>query len=333
MRPPLATARPWERRCVVSQRSVASTRPTVVGCYAFFDKVFPALGLLDYTEGMYHGDARVPYEVAQQNQIAYVLDQVNCGAGTRLIDVGCGNGELLAAAARRGAGAVGITISPEQVDRCRSRGLDARRVDYRDLDDAWFEQFDAVVANGPIEHFALPEDAAAGRDDAVYRRMFEIFHRLIDPHSPVRKLINTTIHFVRPPNPRDLLSNPRRFQWGSERFHWAMLERSFGGWYPQLGQFDRCAEGLFQLRTSVDGTEDYHWTSEQWLRRVQSELGHLGAAARMLGRTLGVFFRQPRLCATMLTCMLASQSWNWQFRGKHPPTCLLRQTWDWQPRA
>ena len=56
---------------------------TVVRCYSVFDKFFPTCGLLDYTEGMYHGDASTPYDVAQKNQINYVLDQVEVAQGTR----------------------------------------------------------------------------------------------------------------------------------------------------------------------------------------------------------------------------------------------------------
>jgi cyclopropane fatty-acyl-phospholipid synthase-like methyltransferase len=305
--------------------------PTVVNCYSFFDKVFPRLGILDYTEGMYHGDPSTPYEVAQRNQIEYVLDEVDCRPGARIIDVGCGNGELLEAAGRRGAKAVGITISPEQVKLCTDRGLDARLLNYRNLDNSWSERFDAVIANGPIEHFVQAREAAEGRDDAIYRRMFAIFHRLIDPASPIRKFINTTIYFVRPPDPRNLLSSPLRYRWGSDNFHWAMLERSFGGWYPRMGQLEACAGSSFALRNSVDGTADYHLTSEYWLGRVQSEIRSLASVPGMLWRSLGVLARHPKQCSTMLTCMLVSQSWNWQFRSDAPPTRLLRQTWDWVP--
>ena len=57
-------------------------------------------------------------------------------------------------------GAIGITISPEQVGLCRARGLDARLLDYRELGGELDGQFDAVIANGPIEHFVAPEEAA-----------------------------------------------------------------------------------------------------------------------------------------------------------------------------
>src|SRR5204863_144211 len=115
-----------------------------------------------------------------------------------------------------------------------------------------------------------PRDAAAGLTNEVYRQFFEICHRVLDPHSPIRRLVTTTIHFVRAPDPRNLLKGPFAFPWGSDNFHWAMLARSFGGWYPMLGQFNRCAAGLFHNIHTTDGTYDYHLTSEEWLRRMSA---------------------------------------------------------------
>jgi cyclopropane fatty-acyl-phospholipid synthase-like methyltransferase len=305
--------------------------PRVVNCYSFFDKVFPTLGMPDYTEGMYNGDPTTPFDVAQRNQIEYLLDEVECRRGTRLLDIGCGNGELVAAAAERGANVVGITISPEQVQLCRDRGLDVRLLNYRNLGNEWCGQFDAVIANGPIEHFVQARDAAAGLEDSIYRRMFEIVHRLIDAGSHVRKFVNTTIHFVRTPKPADLLASPFQFRWGSDSFHYAMLEKAFGGWYPRMGQLESCASGRFALTKTIDGTIDYHLTSEEWLRRVKSEMRRVRSAPRLAWRSLPVLLKHPRQCFMMLTCMLVSQSWNWQFRASDPPTRLLRQTWRYQP--
>jgi cyclopropane fatty-acyl-phospholipid synthase-like methyltransferase len=302
---------------------------TTVNCYRLFDKVFPECGLLDYTEGMYNGDPATPFESAQRNQICYLLDQVGCSADTRLLDVGCGNGNLLAEAEARGARAVGITISPEQVRLCQNRGLDARLLDYKDIGADWTHSFDAVIANGPIEHFVQPEEAMTGRADSIYRRMFEICHRVIDPRSRSRVFINTTIYFKRCPNPADLLRRPRSFARGSDEFHWSLLHRSFGGFYPACGQLETCASGLFRLATTVDGTYDYHLTSEEWLRRVRREFRRVRTMPRLMARSLPFLFSHPLQCLTMLRCMLATQSWNWQFRGADPPTRLLRQTWQY----
>jgi cyclopropane fatty-acyl-phospholipid synthase-like methyltransferase len=304
--------------------------PIAVNCYALFDKFFPTIGLLDYTEGIYHGNPATSYEEAQVNQIRYVLDEVHCTAGTRILEIGCGNGTLLDEARRRGAIGVGITISPEQVALCRRRGLDARLCDYRSLEDEWTHQFDAVVANGPIEHFVQPRDAARRLDNEIYRSMFDTFHRLIDPSSPVRRFINTTIHFVVAPRPEDLLVSPWRHQRGSDNWHWAWLARSFGGFYPKLGQLECLAEDRFELVRSVDGTLDYCRTSEEWLRRVRRAL-RSPRGLTIVAKALPFALRHPRQTFDMLTCMLATESWNWQFRGENPPTRLLRQTWEYQP--
>src|SRR5262245_60611819 len=285
---------------------------TVVRCYSLFDRFFPACGLLDYTEGIYHGSSATPYEVAQKNQIHYVLNEVGCTAGTRVLEIGCGNGTLLDEVRERRAAGIGITICPEQATLCQKRGLDVRLFNYLDLDELFAHEFDAVVANGPVEHFVQPAEAAAGRADAIYREFFEICHRMINPYSPIRRLITTTIHFARTPNPRNLLKSPFSFRSGSDDFHWAMLARSFGGWYPVRGQFDRCAAGLFSDIHQTDGTYDYHLTSEEWLRRIQTVLPTI-QGMRILAASIPYALRHPIQYATMLTCMLGSQSWNWQF--------------------
>ena len=52
---------------------------------------------------------------------------------------------------------------------------------YREIDGTWNGRFDAVICNGSIEHFVQAEDVRAGRSDEIYRELFEICHRVIDP--------------------------------------------------------------------------------------------------------------------------------------------------------
>jgi cyclopropane fatty-acyl-phospholipid synthase-like methyltransferase len=308
--------------------SVTRPRPArVAGCYSVMDAFFPRLGLLDLTDGIYDR-SDTSYEQAQANQIDYLLDEIRCGPGDRLLDIGCGYGTLLARARDRGIAGVGITLSGEQAEHCRRAGLDARVLDYRELGPDEDGGYDAVVANGSLEHFVQPADAAAGRDDEIYRHLFWTVRRLIDRGSPARRFVTTAIHFVRRPAPADLLRHPLFAPRGSDAYHYALMARALGGWYPAAGQLERCAAGYFDLVAEVDGTEDYRRTSEEWLTRVRRGLRSVGGLKVLLG-SLPTLLRHPVQYPTLVWCMLVSESWNWQFRPP-APTRLLRQTWDYR---
>src|SRR3954447_22932696 len=140
------------------------TAPRVVACYSLFDAFLLACGFTDLTDGMYEGDPSRPHEDAQARQAGVWLNRAGVKPGGRLLEIGCGYGRVLRTAIGRGAKAWGITVSPEQVRRGLLAGLDVRLLDYKHLGREWDGQFDAVIANGSLEHFAQPTDAAAGRD-------------------------------------------------------------------------------------------------------------------------------------------------------------------------
>ena len=89
----------------------------VATCYSAVDRFFPICGLFDLTEGIYHGNPQTPYEQAEANQLDYLLDEVRCEQGRRVLDLGCGYGTLLERIRQRDAKGVGIIISAEKV-RC-----------------------------------------------------------------------------------------------------------------------------------------------------------------------------------------------------------------------
>lgn len=234
---------------------------------------------------------------------------------------------ILRAATARKAHAWGITVSPEQVRRGVAAGLNVRLQDYKHLGCGWDGQFDAVIANGSLEHFAQPADAAAGRDDDIYRHLFATVHRLLDPRAESARFVTTAIHVPKRPDPNDWLKPPTAFPVGSPLYHFTRLTRSFGGWYPVPGQLETCAGGLFRLVDVENGTMDYRLTSEACLKGTRQALRSL-RAFRVGWAALPALLRRPVHTVRLLRCMLGSESWNWQFRGDPAPTMLLRQTWE-----
>jgi cyclopropane fatty-acyl-phospholipid synthase-like methyltransferase len=307
--------------------AVEVAHPTVVMCYRLLDLSLLG-GIHDFTDGIYDGGparSRADYLAAQQRQSEYLLDEIGCGRGSRILDIGCGNGRLLRQAEQRGAQAVGITISEEQVARCRRQGLQVNLLNYRGLPPNWDGTFDGLVANGSLEHFVSIEDAMAGQDDQRYAEMFSICRGLVSIGS---RLATTAIHFREPGQvrPEDMQRGPYAFASGSPEYQFAMvLERTFGGWYPTPGQLESCAHGCFRLVREVDGTRDYHLTSEYWLRRMKWSLA---ANPRVWAGLAHKLAKYPRPTIDMLRCLVTDQSWNWQFRGDPAPTFLLRHTWE-----
>src|SRR5690606_26007109 len=122
-----------------------------------------------------------------------------------------------------------------------------------------------IIANGSLEHFVQCRDAAEGRADAMYTEFFDICHRLLRPGG---RLAITAIHMRRAGqwDAAEMLAGASRWPKGSEEFHLADVLHTFGGWYPEPGQLEHCAEGRFRLIASEDGTHDYYLTSEFWMR-------------------------------------------------------------------
>src|SRR5262249_36995824 len=138
---------PQPKSCVAPHRLVEL-------CYTLVHAA-EAVGIRDLADGEYlPGDKTL--EEGIERQLDYLLDQVGCNRpGFRLLEIGCGYGHLLRLAKRRGARAVGVNLSPEQVKYCRDHGSQVYGCNYRDLLGAaeWHGQFDGVIANGSLEHW------------------------------------------------------------------------------------------------------------------------------------------------------------------------------------
>jgi SAM-dependent methyltransferase len=87
---------------------------------------------------------------------AGVLDWLAPQPGERILDLGCGDGQLTAKIAASGAKVVGVDASPEMVEGALSRGIDARVCDVEEL--PFDSEFDAVFSNAAL-HWVRGQDA------------------------------------------------------------------------------------------------------------------------------------------------------------------------------
>jgi len=304
---------------------VTTINPKTVTRLYDLASITPLIGIEDYTDGMYNGNIFLNYHQAQKNQHNYLLDEIGVRKGFRLLDVGCGLGTLLETARERGVEGTGITISGSQVDICRAKGLDVHLLNYKNLPQEWCGKFDGIIANGSLEHFCQPEDASAGKQDQIYREMFQIFSRLLSDNFKPQRVATTAIHFRGEAiEPKMMLKNPLAQLFDNENLHFSILHRGYGGYYPVRGQLESCAKNNFILVNEQDGTDDYRLTSEHWNKLLKKGLRNYQVQTAIFK----YFMKRPFHTFWLVASQIGFESWPWQFRGENPRTVLYRQTWE-----
>ena len=137
---------------------------------------------MNYSSGWFDGDAAMPLPQAQHRKVARALDETGVRAGSSLLEIGCGWGAVVEAAALRGAEVVGVTLSREQLSYAQQRlhqlgrhaQADLRLQDYRDLAaevESTGRRYDAIVS---IEMFE-----AVGR--SFWPSYFDTLRRCLAP--------------------------------------------------------------------------------------------------------------------------------------------------------
>jgi cyclopropane-fatty-acyl-phospholipid synthase len=234
--------------------------------YSLIDRIFRlSLGeLADFSGAKYDGDFSLTLEQAQRRKHDYVAEQLRITSGSRVLDLGCGWGALLADIRRRGAVGVGVTLSDAQAAACRRHGLDVYLHDAREVTIDSFGAFDAIASLGAFEHFCSREDYRAGRQEEIYRRLFEHVAEMLPPGG---RLYLQTMVFG--PRMIDIEAASLEAPRGSDAWYLALLEKQFPGSFLPFGseQVIETAQPSLRLVSRVSGRLDYIETIRQWRRR------------------------------------------------------------------
>jgi cyclopropane-fatty-acyl-phospholipid synthase len=235
--------------------------------YSLIDRIVRlSLGeFADFSGAKYDGDFSLTLEEAQRRKHEYVAEQIGIGPGRRVLDLGCGWGSLLEFIRRRGGVGVGVTLSSAQAAACRRHGLDVHLQDARQVSRERFGTFDAVASLGAFEHFCSLEEHRAGRQDEIYRDLFERVAGLLPPGG--RLYLQTMVfgpHMI--PVEEIDIDAPR----DSDAWYLALLARQFPGSLLPFGQEQvvRAATPAFRLVSSTSGRVDYVETIRQWRERI-----------------------------------------------------------------
>jgi cyclopropane-fatty-acyl-phospholipid synthase len=240
--------------------------------YSLTDRIFRlSMGeLADFSGAKYDGDFSLSLAQAQRRKHEYVGEQLGIGPGRRILDLGCGWGPLLNFIRSRDATGVGVTLSSAQAAACGRHDLDVHLFDALLLDRDSFGPFDAVASLGAFEHFCSPEDYRAGRQEEIYRTLFDRVASVLPDNG---RFYLQTMVFGRnmiPPEEIDIDALMALSARDSDARYLALIGRQFpGSWLPfGQEQIASCAEPSFRLVSSSNGRLDYIETITQWNTRI-----------------------------------------------------------------
>jgi cyclopropane-fatty-acyl-phospholipid synthase len=234
--------------------------------YSLIDRIFRlSLGeLADFSGARFDGDFSLTLEQGQRRKHEYVAEQIGIEPGSRVLDLGCGWGPLLAFIRERGGSGVGVTLSAAQAKACRRHGLDVHLRDARQLTREDCGPFDAVASLGAFEHFCSVSEHAAGRQEAIYR---DLFTNIADLLPVGGRLYLQTMVYGRDMIPLEEVSidAPR----DSDAWYLALMSHQFPGSFLPYGQEQviDCAAPRFRLIESSSGRLDYLETIARWRKR------------------------------------------------------------------
>ncbi len=202
---------------------------------------------------------------AQQRKLDWHLQNSGADRADSLLDIGCGWGAMLRAAARnRAEGApplargVGLTLSEAQAQLARSLTASEPAMPLEFRLESWADHqpadpYGAIISVGAFEHFTKPADDAATKTE-IYRAFFT---RCRDMLAPDGRMTLQTIAYGDPLD--TVAAGP-------------LVEDIFPeSELPRLPEIILAANGLFEIELFRNDRTDYGRTCEIWAANLKAK--------------------------------------------------------------
>lgn len=208
---------------------------------------------MTYSGALFKGDAALPLAVAQKAKYQRILDRLCPSPGDHILEIGCGWGGFMEAAAKNGCRVTGVTLSQAQAELARERLAKAalwhltevHLQDYR----AVAEKFDYVVSIGMFEHVG----------EEFWQEYMQKVKSVLKPSG--KAMIQS------------IVVRDDRFESYRRSCDFAREHIFPGGMLPSASRFRAEAEraGL-QIRDTFFFGGDYAITLEKWLQKFEDNL-------------------------------------------------------------
>lgn len=211
---------------------------------------------LTYSSALWDGpDDDRPLEWAQHNKIAWHLRAAKADEARRVLDIGCGWGAVVRAAADVPTveHVMGLTLSQAQADHIlagKSPKIDVRLQSW--ADHAPPQPYQSIISIGAFEHFTKPDDDAAAKI-AIYRDFFVRCRSWLDPKGGM-SLQTIAYGKLRRDDPNVKLM--------SQIFPDSDL--------PRLEEIVVACDGLFEIVMVRNDRIDYARTCETWANNLRA---------------------------------------------------------------
>lgn len=243
-----------------------ATQNEIALTYDWMDEIFRlSLGeMADISGAYYDGDYSKTLEQAQKDKHDWILDGINFKPGFRVLDVGCGWGNMMRAIKENGGYALGLTLSHAQAKSCKRNQLNVMVKDWKHVGLRALGEFDGVISLGAFEHFCSIDEYLSGKQEQIYGDFFRFCDSHL--HQRDRLYLQTMTWGKTVPDPDDDVNLSAAE--GTDKKILGRLKKFYpGSWLPSgSAQVVEAARPYFELVDSRNGRLDYIQTLKEWRR-------------------------------------------------------------------